>query len=136
MSLFMSPFDYPRRVEDAKVRARVVSLLRERRVRLPTFAELADPALRPPISDGASDQALAGIDADSPDAANLARVDWFNDWDRRGRRASPAYLEIPPEMSGVAARIVVAIGDLFPMIGAHKVLAAYACLAPRLAAGR
>jgi cysteine synthase len=132
MSPFMSPFDYPRRVEDAKVRARVVSLLRERGVRLPTFAELADPALRP----GPGDQALAGIDADSPDAANLARVDWFNDWDRRGRRASPAYLEIPPELSGVAARIVVAVGDLFPMIGAHKVLAAYACLAPRLAAGR
>ena len=126
----MSPFDCPRRVEDAKVRARVVSLLKERRVRLPTFAELADPALRPAPS------ALAEVSPDAPDAVNLARVDWFNDWDRRDRRAVPAYLEIPPEMSGVPARIVVAIGDLFPMIGAHKVLAAYACLAPRLAAGR
>ena len=126
----MSPFDCPRQVEDSKVRARVVALLKARRVRLPTFAELADPALRPAPS------ALAGVGPDAPDAANLARVDWFNDWDRRGRRAVPAYLEIPPELSGVAARIVVAIGELFPMIGAHKVLAAYACLAPRLAAGR
>jgi cysteine synthase len=128
----MSPFDCPRRVEDAKVRARVVATLRERRVRLPTFAELADPAPGP----GSSAAALADVGPDAPDAANLARVNWFNDWDRRGRRAVPAYLEIPPELSGVRARIVVAVGDLFPMIGAHKVLAAYACLAPRLAAGR
>jgi cysteine synthase A len=128
----MSPFDCPRRVEDAKVRARVVATLKERRVRLPTFAELADPALGP----FSSAAALAGVSPDAPDAANLARVNWFNDWDRRGRRAAPAYLEIPPELSGVRARIVVAVGDLFPMIGAHKVLAAYACLAPRLAAGR
>ena len=34
------------------------------------------------------------------------------------------------------ARIVVALGCLFPMIRAHKVLAAYACLAPRLVSGR
>ncbi|HEU0061113.1 MAG TPA: pyridoxal-5'-phosphate-dependent protein subunit beta, partial [Hyphomicrobiaceae bacterium] len=128
----MSPFDCPRRVEDAKVRARVVALLKERRVRLPTFAELADPA----FGDEPGVRALATVGPDAPDAANLARVHWFNDWDRRGRRPVPAYLEIPSELSGVAARIVVAIGDLFPMIGAHKVLAAYACLAPRLAAGR
>jgi cysteine synthase A len=31
---------------------------------------------------------------------------------------------------------VVVLGALFPMIGAHKVLAAYACLAPRLVSGR
>ena len=122
----MSPFDCPRQVEDSKVRARVVALLKARRVRLPTFAELADPALRPAPS------ALAGVGPDAPDAANLARVDWFNDWDRRGRRAVPAYLEIPSELSGVEARIVVVLGALFPMIRAHKVLAAYACLAPRL----
>ena len=30
---------------------------------------------------------------------------------------------------------MVAFGDRFPMIGAHKVLAAYGCLAPRLATG-
>ena len=57
----MTPFDCPRQVEDAKVRGRVgCACLKERRVRLPTFAELADPALRPAPS------ALAGVD---PDAA-------------------------------------------------------------------
>src|SRR5262245_33237071 len=101
----MSPFDCPRRVEDAKVRACVVATLKERRVRLPTFAELADPALGP----GLSAAALAEVSPDAPDAANLARVNWFNDWDRRGRRVVPAYLEIPSELSGVRARIVVAV---------------------------
>ncbi len=32
--------------------------------------------------------------------------------------------------------IVVALGDRFPLIGAHKVLAAYGCLAPRLVSGQ
>jgi cysteine synthase len=128
----MTPFDFPRRVENASVRARVVGLLKARGVRLPTFAELADPHALPAAARGA----LASVDPDQPEAANLARVNWFNDWDRRMRRATPAYLEIPRALSGVEAPILVAIGDLFPMIRAHKVLAAYACLAPRLAAGR
>ena len=43
---------------------------------------------------------------------------------------------LPRELTGVDARIVVALGDRFPMIGAHKVLAAYGCLAPRLVTGQ
>ena len=39
-------------------------------------------------------------------------------------------------MTGVKARIVVALGDRFPMIAAHKVLAAYGCLVPRLVTGQ
>ncbi len=42
---------------------------------------------------------------------------------------------LPPELTGVEARIVVALGDRFPMINAHKVLAAYGCLAPRVITG-
>ena len=34
------------------------------------------------------------------------------------------------------ARIVIALGNRFPMIGAHKVLAAYGCLAPRIVTGQ
>ncbi len=43
---------------------------------------------------------------------------------------------LPGELTGVEARIVVALGDLFPMIRAHKVLAAYGCLAPRIVTGQ
>ena len=39
-------------------------------------------------------------------------------------------------MTGTDARIVVALGNRFPMIGAHKVLAAYSCLVARLVTGR
>ena len=38
------PFDFPAGVEDAKVRARAIALLKGKGVRLPTFAELAEPA--------------------------------------------------------------------------------------------
>ena len=37
----------------------------------------------------------------------------------------PEHVVLPRELTGVDATIVVALGDRFPMIGAHKVLAAY-----------
>src|SRR5262245_28424725 len=55
---------------------------------------------------------------------------------RTGQIAAPAFIELPEALTGVKARIVLALGALFPLIRAHKVLAAYACLAPRLVAGR
>jgi cysteine synthase len=45
------------------------------------------------------------------------------------------HVVLPSELTGVPARIVVALGDLFPMIRAHKVLAAYGCLVPRIVTG-
>ncbi len=47
----------------------------------------------------------------------------------------PEHVVLPTSLTGVAAPIVVALGDRFPMIAAHKVLAAYACLVPRLVTG-
>ena len=61
---------------------------------------------------------------------------WFNGPDRASQVQTPVHVELPPALTGVQARIVVVIGALFPMIRAHKVLAAYACLAPRLVSGR
>jgi cysteine synthase len=128
----VNPFDFPTRVDDPGVRARAVAHLKERGVRLPTFAELAEPSRVPrEIAAG-----LAGIDPDAPHPANLYRVHWFNDAKRTGTGTVPVYVELPQSFTGVQARIAVALGALFPMIRAHKVLAAYACLAPRLAAGR
>jgi cysteine synthase len=127
-----SAFDLPDAVADKKVRRNAVERLRERGVRLPTFAELADPKLMP----AEIVAALASVGADDPDPLNLYRVHWFNDFARRHSQATPAYIELPEALTGVKARIVVAIGALFPMIRAHKVLAAYACLVPRLVAGR
>jgi len=98
---------------------------------LPTFAQLADPATIP--ADVIA--RLGRVGPDDPDPANLFRVHWFNAADRRALAPLPGHVVLPTELTGVDAPIVVALGDRFPMIGAHKVLAAYACLAPRLVTG-
>src|SRR5262249_55525231 len=126
------PFDFPTGVEDGKVRERALALLRDNGVRLPTFAELAQPD-RIAFSLRAG---LCNIGADAPHPLNLQRVHWFTDLARRGSVTAPVHIELPSALTGVEARIVVLLGALFPMIAAHKVLAAYACLAPRLVSGR
>ena len=126
------PFDFPTGVEDTKVRTRALALLRDNGVRLPSFAELAQP-------DRMAREVrvrLASVGPDAPHPLNLQRVHWFNDLARTGRMTTPVHIELPPALTGVEARIVVLVGALFPMIAAHKVLAAYACLAPRLVSGR
>jgi cysteine synthase len=110
---------------------RTIRRFREVGVVLPTFAQLADPGTIPP----AARDRLAAVDPDAPDAANLFRVHWHNGADRRGTVAVPEHLVLPSSLTGVDARIVIALGDRFPMIAAHKVLAAYACLVPRLVDG-
>jgi len=126
------PFDFPTGVEDTKVRTRALALLRDNGVRLPTFAELAQPdRIAKSLRAG-----LANVGADAPHPLNLQRVHWFNDLARTGSVSTPVHIELPPALTGVEARIVVLLGALFPMIAAHKVLAAYACLAPRLVSGR
>jgi hypothetical protein len=99
---------------------------------LPTFAQLASPDRIPP----AMKVALAGVDPDQPHPLNLFRVHWFNAADRRETAQAPLFVELPPELTGVRARVVLLLGDRFPMIRAHKVLAAYACLAPRIVTGQ
>src|SRR5271166_4281697 len=80
--------------------------------------------------------ALQGVGPDDPDPRNLFRVHWYNGPDRRTRVPVPVHVELGPELTGVDARIVVALGDRFPMINAHKVLAAFGCLAPRIVTGQ
>ena len=120
-----------RRVIDEKTYHRAVDWFRAAGVLLPTFAQLAAPAHAP----RRTPPALAGMKADEADPRNLFRVHWYNDRDRAGQVAAPVHVVLPSELTGVAARIVVALGDLFPMIRAHKVLAAYACLVPRVITG-
>ncbi len=119
-------------VVDQAVYAHSVSRFREAGILLPTFMQLAEPANMPP----AVQEALAGIDADAPHPLNLFRVHWYNGRDRRHRAPTPEHLVLPETLTGVPAPIVVALGDRFPMIHAHKVLAAYGCLAPRVITGQ
>jgi len=121
-----------RQVVDREVYSRAVGRFGAAGILLPTFAQLAAPATIPArIRDS-----LAGVDADAADPRNLFRVHWYNDDERTGQVAVPVHVVLPGELTGVDARIVVAIGNLFPMIRAHKVLAAYGCLAPRIVTGQ
>ena len=120
-----------REVQDSTVLARTVDHLREAGVALPTFAQLTDPELAP----FGVREALAAVGPDEPHPLNLFRVHWHNSADRVDVVDVPEHLVLPQELTGVDARIVVALGDRFPLIGAHKVLAAYGCLAPRLVTG-
>jgi cysteine synthase len=121
-----------RTVVDREIYERAVGRFRELRIVLPTFAQLADP-------DRIPDQIrakVAGVDPDAPHALNLFRVHWYNGADRMRQVAVPEHIVLPTALTGVKARIVIALGDRFPMIRAHKVLAAYGCLVPRIVTGQ
>jgi cysteine synthase len=121
----------PEVVDDRRRRAAVESL-RAAGVTLPTWSELANPALIPSSVEGA----LQSVGPDAPSGKNLWRVHWFNDAERRHRTPMPGHVVLPTALTGVKAPIVVLLGHRFPMIVAHKVLAAYACLVPLLVTGR
>ncbi len=116
------------RIVDEQTLAASVARFRERGIVMPTFAQLADPSTFP--ADRVGD-----ADPQGPDARNLWRVHWFNDKD--GNRVEvPEHVVLPSSLTGIASPVVVLFGNRFPMITAHKVLAAYACLAPRLVTGQ
>lgn len=119
-------------IVDRAVRTRTVSLFKERRIVLPTLSQLAQPDSIP----AAVVDALGAIDPDAPAPQNLFRVHWHNGSDRRTRVAVPDHVVLPEALTGVASPIIVAFGNRFPMIRAHKVLAAYGCLVPRLMTGQ
>ncbi len=95
---------------------------------LPTFAQLAEPSTIPAAI-------TRGADKNAPDARNLFRVHWYNNL--QGERVTvPDHIVLPTSLTGVSSPIVVMFGDRFPMITAHKVLAAYSCLVPRVVTGQ
>src|SRR5215475_1792433 len=124
MSLSIDPV-----VQDHARRAAAIKRLREIGGRLPTWSELAVPPK------GKSNE-LSDVGPDDADPRNLWRVHWFNGPDRKTAVDVPDHIVLPPELTGVKTPIVVLLGCRFPMIGAHKVLAAYACLVPRLVTGQ
>ena len=128
----MTSLGLERDVVDQDVYTRAVECLRTSGVRLPSFAELADPRRIP----ASVRESLASVGPDDADPLNLFRVHWFNDAQRTGLEVTPGHIVLGTELTGIPAPIIVALGDRFPMISAHKVLPAYACLAARLVTGQ
>src|SRR5665213_706472 len=119
-------------VVDSQVYDRTVARFKERNILLPTFAELARPETIP----GTVKAALAGVKPDAPDPRNLFRIHWYNESDRVSQTRIPNHVVLPSALTGVDARIVVLLGDRFPMVRCHKVLATYGCLVPRVITGQ
>ena len=104
---------------------------REKGVVLPTISELKNPHS---ISEDIKNKVLK-LDKDAMDPANLFRVHWFNKRDHSKFLDVPEHIVLPSEFTGVDAKIIVNLGRYFPLITAHKVLAAYGCLLPRILNG-
>ncbi len=121
-----------RDVVDQDVYESSVRRFRQASIVMPTFAQLADPR-----SIELDTQArVARVDPDGPDPLNLFRAHWYNDTGEATPVPTPAHVVLPPELTGVPSPIVVLLGDRFPMIHSHKLIAAYGCLAPRIVTGQ
>ena len=100
--------------------------------KIPTFKQMRDPSL---IPDDVK-QRLGSVGLWDLDPLNLYRITWHNEpTPTGGGFGGVNYLEVPSAISGVDARIVMLEGKWFPT-GAHKVGAAFGCLAPRLVSGQ
>jgi len=118
-------------VVDAAIRRAAIERARAQKIVLPTFAQLSS---RAPIPQHIAAR-LPDVDPDAPHPDNLWRIHWRNAPDRRHTIPIPDHIVLPKALTGVDAPIIVMIGSRFPMIGAHKVLPAYAGLVIKLVTG-
>jgi len=117
---------------DEKRRERALRRVRERKIVIPTFAQMKDPS-RIPLE---VKQALHKIGLWDVTPENLFRITWKNEAVAHGGGFHGVnYLEFPRSLTGCEARIIGLVGKWFPT-GAHKVGAAFGCLVPRLVTGQ
>ncbi len=111
---------------------RGVERAKEQNIIIPTYAQQKDPGQIPEsIKKKLSEIGLWDI---APQ--NLFRISWKNEAKAKGGGFGDVnYIELPPSLTGVEARIIALVGKWFPT-GAHKVGAAFSCLVPRLVTGQ
>ncbi len=119
------------KIVDKTVLENTAKRFKERGIILPTFQQLRNPDLIPDtVKNKLQDIGLWDLNP-----LNLFRITWKNEAKEKGGLFGKVnYLELPEEITGVDARIVAIVGKWFPT-GAHKVGAAYGCLAPRIITG-
>ncbi len=119
------------KVTNEKALENAVKRFREKGIILPTFEQQRNPDKVPEkIKAGLKKVGLWDINP-----LNLFRITWKNEpVEKGGQYGNVNYVELPKSLTGVDARIVLLIGKWFPT-GAHKVGAAYGCLAPRIITG-
>lgn len=112
-----------------------INQCRDKKVILPTFKEMAHPETIPTkVKDELSKMSIWELNS-----RNLFRINWKNtpvkDPQHQGEGFGDVnFVELPPEITGVDARIFVLVGKYFPT-GAHKVGATYGPLIKRITVG-
>ncbi len=118
-------------VKNSKVLENAVKRYREQNIILPTFKEQLNPSKVP----DKIKEKLKNVGLWDLNPLNLFRITWKNEpLEKGGLFGNVNYIELPKSLTGVDARIVLLVGKWFPT-GAHKVGAAYGCLAPRITTG-
>lgn len=111
---------------------RVVRRARERQIVIPTFQQMKNPQTAPAKIQ--AQLAHTGLWDIAP--GNLFRITWKNAPQVMGGGFGGVnFLELPSSLTGTPARVIALVGKWFPT-GAHKVGAAFGCLAPRLVTGQ
>ena len=115
-----------------EIREKAIQRFREKGIILPTFRQMSHPEEIP----AEIKNKLKNIGLWDLNPLNLFRITWKNEPVAQGGTFGRVnHIEIPKSISGVDARIILMIGKWFPT-GAHKVGAAYGCLAPRIISGQ
>ncbi len=105
---------------------------REQGIIIPTIAEMKDPQKIPEKIR----EKLTGVGLWDVNPLNLYRITWKNEpKEFGGLFHGPNYIVLPPELTGVKAKIMLMVGKYFPT-GCHKVGASFGCLVPPLVTGQ
>ncbi|MCF7919271.1 MAG: pyridoxal-phosphate dependent enzyme [Candidatus Cloacimonetes bacterium] len=114
-----------------EILANTIRRCQEKNIIIPTYEQMRNPELVP----AAIKEELKHIGLWELHPYNLFRLTWKNEpVEQGGGFGKVNFLELPSELTGVKARVVVLIGKYFPT-GSHKVGATFGPLVEKLVAG-
>ncbi|MBC8181452.1 pyridoxal-phosphate dependent enzyme [candidate division KSB1 bacterium] len=115
-----------------KVLENTIKRCRERHIIIPTYKQMRNPELIPEKIR----EKLENIGLWDLNSLNMYRITWKNEPVKFGGGfGNVNYIELPSELTGVKARIIMLIGKFFPT-GSHKVGATFGPLVEKLVDGR
>jgi len=115
-----------------KVLENTIQRCRERHLILPTYKQMRNPDLIP----AKIKNKLKGIGLWDLNSLNLFRINWKNEpVNSGGGFGDVNYIELPAELTGIKARVILLVGKYFPT-GAHKVGATFGPLVEKLVTGK
>ncbi len=115
----------------AKILKNTIQRCREKNIIIPTYEQMRNPELIPEKIKAE----LENIGLWELNSLNLFRLTWKNEpVEKGGKFQGVNYLELPSELTGVPARIIILIGKFFPT-GSHKVGATFGPLVEKLVHG-